>query len=130
MVSADLRRFDDDISPEVDVIGLDWMAFRRADFVTLGPLDEKFAFHRGLDAWWSLVLRAGADGAASRGARRVALPLARHAHRGWTSLRESERDRQAKRNYYRVLDQFRGRPDLLAGSRAGSATTSGREPQG
>ena len=37
------------------------MAFRRADLVALGPLDEKFAFYRSLDAWWSLVLRAGAD---------------------------------------------------------------------
>ncbi len=136
MVSADLRRFDDDAGPDVDVIAMDWMAFRRADLVALGPLDEKFAFYRSLDAWWSLVLRAGADPAGAdhaggpRGARRVELPLARHEHRGWTSLRESERDRQAKRNFYRVLDQFRDRQDLLAGSPTRSATTAGRQPRG
>ena len=33
------------------------MAFRRADYVARGPLDEHFAFYRNLDIWWSLVLR-------------------------------------------------------------------------
>ena len=116
LVTADLRRFDDAPGPVVDAVALEWMAFRRADFVALGPLDEKFVFQRHLDAWWSLVLRAGADEtAAPRGARRLALPLARHEHRAWTSLRESERDRLSKRNFYRVLDRFRDRGDLLSG---------------
>ena len=68
LVSADLRRFEDAAGPDVDAIELDWLAFRRADFAALGPLDEKFAFHRHLDVWWSLVLRAGAgDGQRAAG---------------------------------------------------------------
>ncbi len=38
-----------------------WMAFRRADYLALGPLDERFVTPAWLDVWWSLRLRAGAD---------------------------------------------------------------------
>ena len=38
-----------------------WLAFRRTDFVALGPLDERFIIPAWLDVWWSLRLRAGAD---------------------------------------------------------------------
>jgi len=116
LVSADLRRFEDAAGADADAIELYWLAFRRADHVALGPLDEKFTFYRNLDIWWSLVLRAGADDdAAPRAARRLDLPLARHAHRGWASLPDADRDRHSKRNFYRVLDRFRDRPDLRSG---------------
>jgi hypothetical protein len=38
-----------------------WMAFRRADYVALGPLDERFVTPAWLDVWWSMRLRAGLD---------------------------------------------------------------------
>jgi hypothetical protein len=38
-----------------------WIAFRRADYVALGPLDERFVTPAWLDVWWSLRLRAGED---------------------------------------------------------------------
>ncbi|HEU6439065.1 MAG TPA: glycosyltransferase [Terriglobales bacterium] len=38
-----------------------WLAFRRADYIELGPLDEHFATPSWLDVWWSLRLRAGAE---------------------------------------------------------------------
>ncbi|HYN48182.1 MAG TPA: glycosyltransferase [Candidatus Nanopelagicales bacterium] len=123
LVSADLRRFQDAAGPEVDAIELYWLAFRRDDHVALGPLDEKFTFYRNLDIWWSLVLRAGAgDDTAPRAARRLDLPLARHVHRGWASLPDDRRDRLSKRNFYRVLDRFRDRPDLLSGAPARPST--------
>ncbi len=125
LVSADLRRFEEDAGPDVDAIELRWLAFRRADDAALGPLDEKFAFDRYLDVWWSLVLRAGADDSAPRAARRLDLPLVRHAHRGWTSLPEAARDRLSKRDFYRVLDRFRDRPDLLSGAPAGRPSAAG-----
>ena len=117
LVTPDLRRFEPAEGPDVDVIELDWLGFRRADFGTLGPLDEKFVFHRHLDTWWSLVLRAGAgEPPAIRRAVRVDLPLARHAHRSWADLPDAARDRLARRNFYRVLDRFRHRRDLRSGS--------------
>lgn len=120
IASPDLRHFVEAAGPDVDAIEAYWLAFRRADLSTLGPLDEKFVFYRNLDIWWSLVLRAGADPARPpRRALRMDLPLVRHEHRGWTSLPSAERDRLSKRNFYRVLDRFRDRTDLLSGSSTG-----------
>ena len=90
------------------------LAFRRADFAERGPLDEHFRFYRNLDIWWSLVLRDEGEGNAPR--RAVALdglPADRHDHRGYTSLPDDERDRQSKRNFYRIIDRFGSRLDLL-----------------
>ncbi len=116
-VTSDLRRYADAPGPSADVIGLAWLAFRRADYVSLGPLDERFAFFRSLDVWWSLRLRAGADKSAPpREARRIDLPLARHEDRAWTALPDAERDRLSKRNFYRVLDEYRDRADLRSGA--------------
>lgn len=126
LVSGDLRRFDDAPGPVVDAVELDWMAFRRADLVARGPLDEKFAFGRHLGTWWSLELRAGPGGMAPpRDALRLELPLVRHEHRGWTSLRESERERLSRRNLYRVRDRFGDRADLLSGPVARAAASPG-----
>ncbi len=128
-VSPDLRRFEAVAGPDVDAIELCWLAFRRVDGAALGPLDEKFAFHGLLDVWWSLVLRAGSgDDGAPRAARRLDLPLARHPDRGWTSLPADRRDRLSKRNFYRVLERFRDRRDLLSGTPAGPAAVSGAGP--
>ena len=82
-----------------------------------GPLDERFRFYRNLDIWWSLVLRdEGEDQPATSGARAwVASRRIRHEHRGWASLPEADRDRQSKRNFYRIIDRFGSRRDLLIG---------------
>jgi cysteinyl-tRNA synthetase len=115
IVSGDLRKFDDAPAGDVDAIEGYVQAFRRADAARLGPLDEHFRFYRNLDIWWSLVLRDPEDDAPAR--RRAvavdALPATRHEHRGWSSLPEAERDRQSKRNFYRIIDRFGSRYDLL-----------------
>ncbi|MEA2654338.1 MAG: hypothetical protein QOI37_1565, partial [Chloroflexota bacterium] len=36
----------------------------------------------------------------------------------YTSVSDDERDRQSKRNFYRILDRFGWRRDLLVGDRA------------
>jgi cysteinyl-tRNA synthetase len=120
IVSRDLRRFEDAPPGDVDAIEGYVQAFRRADVVARGPLDEHFRFYRNLDIWWSLVLRDGGetgqagDGSPARRAVSLAgLPLVRHEHRGYASLPEAERERQSKRNFYRILDRFRHRQDLL-----------------
>jgi len=83
--------------------------------VERGPLDEKFRFYRNLDIWWSLVLRDEGEGRPPRRALVVAdVPAIRHEHRAWTRVDPDERDRLSKRNFYRVLDRFGGRPDLAS----------------
>jgi len=114
IVSADLRRFEDAPPGDVDAIEAYALAFRRSDFAERGPLDERFRFYRNLDIWWSLVLRDQGEGNAPRRAVALAdLPLAKHEHRGYSSLTPAERDRQSKRNFYRIIDRFGARRDLL-----------------
>ena len=116
IVSSDLRKFEDAPAGDVDAIEGYAQAFRRADFAERGPLDERFRFYRNLDIWWSLVLRDEGEGSPPR--RAVALdgfPAVRHEHRGYTSLPDTERDRQSKRNFYRIIDRFGWRRDLLIG---------------
>lgn len=119
IVSDDLRRFEDAPVGDVDVIEGYCQAFRRSDAAARGPLDEHFRFYRNLDIWWSLVLRDEGPDRTPRRAVRIELPLERHEHRGYTSLPEEERDRLSRRNFYRVLDRFRTRTDLLLSRRSG-----------
>ena len=117
IVSDDLRHFEDAPPGDVDAIEAYCLAFRRHDFATRGPFDERFRFYRNLDIWWSLVLRDQGEGTAPRRAVALAdLPLTRHEHRGYTSLPPDERDRQSKRNFYRIIDRFGSRRDLLVRS--------------
>jgi glycosyltransferase involved in cell wall biosynthesis len=112
--STDLRTFEDAPAGDVDAIEGYLLAFRRSDAAERGPLDERFRFYRNLDIWWSLVLRDAGEGSVPRRALRVAdIPAERHEHRGWGSLPEDERDRQSKRNFYRIIDRFGSRRDLL-----------------
>jgi len=119
ITSADLRTFEDAPAGDVDAIEGYAQAFRRSDVIAYGPLDERFRFYRNLDIWWSLVLRDGGedDEEPRRAVRLDGLPLERHEHRGWTSLPDDERDRQSKRNFYRIIDRFGSRRDLLVANR-------------
>ena len=112
--SPDLRHFDEAGPGDVDALEGWMMAFRRADFVARGPLDEHFRFHRNLDIWWSLVLRDEGPEAPPRRALAVDVPAARHAARGDTGVAEPERERLARRNFYRIIDRFGARRDLLS----------------
>jgi Glycosyl transferase family 2 len=114
IVSADLRTFAEATPGDVDAVEGYLQAFRRSDFVERGPLDERFRFYRNLDIWWSLVLRDQGEGVPPRRAVMLAgLPAVRHEHHGYTSLPPAERDRLSKRNFYRILDRFGSRRDLL-----------------
>jgi cysteinyl-tRNA synthetase len=118
IVSDDLRHFRDGSAGDVDAIEGYLVAFRRADYAARGPLDERFRFYRNLDIWWSLVLRDEGVGHMPRRAVSIGgLPVTRHEHRGWTSVPDEERDRLSRRNFYRILDRFRDRRDLLVAGR-------------
>ncbi len=114
IVSSDLRHFSDAPPGDVDAIEGYLQAFRRDDAADRGPLDERFRFYRNLDIWWSLVLRDEGEGRPPRRALAVDdLPLERHEHRGWLSLPPNEVERLSKRNFYRIIDRFGSRRDLL-----------------
>lgn len=121
--STDLRRFEEASPGDVDAIDLAALAFRRADYTGRGPLDERFVLAASLDVWWSLALRDGGAGRHRRAVRVADLPIARHERRDPAGLSDSDRARLVKRSFYRVLDQFGGRRDLLVGS----ASDGGRQ---
>ena len=52
------------------------------------------------------------------------LPAVRHEHRGYASLPDDERDRQSKRNFYRIIDRFGWRRDLLVSTLTAAAVAS------
>lgn len=117
--SADLRRFEEAPPGDVDTIDGTLMAFRREDFLSRGPLDERFRTGRYLDTWWSFVLRDHDDEAADprRALRADGLPLVRHDRQMDPSIADEQRARLDKRAFYRFIQQFGGRDDLLVANR-------------
>ena len=113
-VTDDLRRFEEAPAGDADAIDGVLQAFRRQDAAARGPLDEGFRSRRDLDIWWSLALRDEGEGVPARRARVVAgLPIVRHERPRGSTLADTERDRQDKRNRYRLIDRFGWRRDLI-----------------
>lgn len=106
-----LKEFEESAGPEVDAIEAYCMAFRREDALAVGGFDPKFRFYRNADIDFSFRLR-------DRGGRAMVvpnLPVTRHEHRLWEAEEPQERERLSRRNFYRFLDRWRDREDLLVG---------------
>jgi hypothetical protein len=112
IVTDDLREFRESEGPDVDAVEGYVMAFRR-ELIERGlHFDEKFKFYRTADIELSFQIKA-------MGLRATVTPIAvrRHEHRVWAGTSEDDRNRLSKRNFYRFLDRWRGRSDLLVSSR-------------
>ena len=70
--------------------------------------DEKFRFYRSADIELSFQVKATGLRATVTPA-----PVILHEHRVWATTPDAERARLSKRNFYRFLDRWRGRTDLL-----------------
>ncbi|MFM8944011.1 MAG: glycosyltransferase, partial [Actinomycetota bacterium] len=114
IVSEDLREFREDPGPAVDAIEGYLLAVRRDDLVRAGGFDGRFRFYRTADIDLSFRVRD-----LGLRAEVVDVPVVRHEHRMWHGTPIAERDAASKRNYYRFLERFRGRTDLLVGRRGG-----------
>jgi cysteinyl-tRNA synthetase len=106
--TEDLREFHDSDGPDVDAIEGYLMAFRMDVIRDVGLFDERFAWYRTADIECSFRIKD-----AGMRALRVDAPVRRHEHRMYHSTPPAERDRLSKRNYYRFLERFRDRFDLL-----------------
>jgi hypothetical protein len=109
VTSADARQFEDAPAGEVDAIEGYCLAVRREALLRVGGFDRRFRFYRNADLDFSFAVRD----AGWQAVRTPPLPFERHEHRGWASLPDAERDRLSKRNFYRFLDRWGDRPDLL-----------------
>jgi GT2 family glycosyltransferase len=109
VTSGDGRSFEDAPPGEVDAVEGYCLAVRREALRAVGGFDRRFRFYRNADLDFSFAVRD----AGWRAVRTPPLPLAQHAHRGHESLPEAERDRLSKRNFYRFLEHWGDRHDLL-----------------
>jgi hypothetical protein len=109
VTSGDGRSFEDAPPGEVDAVEGYCLAVRREPLRAVGGFDRRFRFYRNADLDFSFAVRD----AGWRAVRTPPLPLARHAHRGYESLHDAERDRLSKRNFYRFLEHWGDRRDLL-----------------
>jgi cysteinyl-tRNA synthetase len=113
LMSDDLREFHESEGPEVDAVEGYLMAFRR-ELVEGGlRFDEKFRFYRTADIELSFQIKA-----MGLRATITPVPVERHEHRMWANTPQEERARLSKRNFYRFLDRWRGRTDLLVSNRS------------
>lgn len=116
ITTTDLREFheSDGVGADrrVDAIEGYLMAFRRDVLRDAGLFDERFRWYRSADIELCFRLKD-----AGRAAVVVDVPVERHEHRMWHATPAEERERLSKRNFYRFLDGFRDRFDLLVSPR-------------
>jgi Glycosyl transferase family 2 len=107
--TEDLREFREATGPEVDVVEAYLMAFRREILEAGVAFDRRYRFYRAADVDLCFQVKA-------RGLRivRVEVPIRRHEHRAWAALPPDRREALSRRNFYRFLERFGGRMDLLA----------------
>lgn len=108
--SRDLRHWTPAGPGPVDALGWGALAFRREDLLARGPLEERFHLGRSLGPWWSLVLRDEGPDAPPRRAVALSLPL-EVAHS--TGDDDPSLTRAIKRDFYRLIDRFGHRYELL-----------------
>ena len=109
IVTHDLREFDEAPDPgPCDAIEGYCMAMRREVVAAVEGFDEKFRWYRTADIELSFRVK-------DRGLRTdaVPLPVIKHEHRMWFETHPAERAKWSKRNFYRFLDRWRDRWDLV-----------------
>jgi hypothetical protein len=108
VVTDDLRSFRASPGPDVDAVEGYLMAFRRSLLESGLAFDPKYRFFRAADVDLSFRIK-------EMGLRavRVDVPVRRRPRRAWESTPPDRREALSRRNFYRFLDRFRGRTDLL-----------------
>jgi GT2 family glycosyltransferase len=105
----DLRHFEESAELEVEVVDGLCMAFRRKLLKKVGFFDERYRFPYFMDIDFNFAVH-------DSGANIVVtpdLPVICHPLEADASLTDAERTRLTKRNFYRFLEKWGQRDDLL-----------------
>ncbi len=105
----DLRHFTESQQAEVEVIDGQCMAFRRKLLKKAGLFDERYRHPPYMDVDFNFAMR-------DQGAQVIVtpdLPVTCHHDAQDTGISDTERVRLAKRNFYRFLEKWGDRDDLL-----------------
>lgn len=109
LCTDDLRHFEESHRAEVEVVSGLCMAFRRKLLKKVGFFDERYRFPRYMDVDFSFAVRdSGANVLITPD-----LPVRCHAELQDGNLSDAERARLTKRNFYRFLEKWGSRDDLL-----------------
>jgi GT2 family glycosyltransferase len=109
LLTDDLRHFEESSASEVEAIDASCMTFPRKLLKKTGLFDERYRYPYYMDIDFNFAVR-------DTGARAVVtpdLPLLCHPVQQDVDLPDAERTRLAKRNYYRFLEKWGQREDLL-----------------
>ena len=110
LLSEDMRHFEETSELEVDAIAGSCMAFRRSLLKRAGLFDDRFRFPYYMDIDFNFAVRdCGKSALVIPG-----LPARSHPQQEFNAkLSDAERTRLTKRNFYRFLDKWGHRDDLL-----------------
>lgn len=109
--TEDMRHFEESQQPEVEVVDTLCMALRRKLLQKVGLFDEGYRFPRYMDVDFNFAIRdSGAEIVLTPD-----LPVTRYPILQNSRLSDAERVRLTKRNFYRFLQKWGDRDDLLPG---------------
>ena len=107
--TEDMRHFEESSSPQIDVIDARCMAFRRSLLKKTGLFDERYRFPSYMDIDFNFAVRdSGVSVVMTPDLPVTYIPLIQDVH-----LSDAERTRLTKRNFYRFLEKWGDRDDLL-----------------
>ncbi|MFL5589647.1 MAG: glycosyltransferase [Ktedonobacteraceae bacterium] len=107
--TADLRHFEESQQLDVEVVDKLCMAFRRVLLKRVGFFDEGYRFPNYMDVDFNFAVRdSGANIVVTPGLPLTCYPVLQDAR-----LSDAERTRLTKRNFYRFLEKWGDRDDLL-----------------
>ena len=107
--TEDLHHFEESTDTEVEVIDGSFMAFQRKLLKKIGLFDERYRFPYYMEIDFNFAVR-------DSGVRAVVtpnLPIKSHPLFQDVTLSDAERTRLTKRNFYRFLEKWGHRDDLL-----------------
>jgi hypothetical protein len=107
----DLRHFEESEETEVEAIDSTCMAFKRSLLKRSGLLDERYRYPQFMDIDFSFAIRDNGV----RTVRTPELPLTCHPEppQAEDAQSEAQQTRLTKRNFYRYLEKWGDRDDLL-----------------
>ena len=108
-VADEWRSVKDVGSGEVDVLFSYFIVFDRKFAKSVGGANPSAKYYRNADLEFSLKLRA-----AGKKIFQLDLPLKQERHHGYHDVDSEYRDKNSRKNYQRILDNYRGRTEILS----------------
>lgn len=109
LCTDDLRHFKESEQIEVEVVDGFCMAFRRTLLKQAGLFDERYRFPQYMDVDFSFAIRE----TGAHAVRTPYLPIMCHPEQLNSGMSDAECTRLTKRNFYRYLQKWGDRDDLL-----------------